>query len=67
MHWLMQFSEFVDFDVKDTQQFCDWPLAVIEGSLMDSMKVIRDIFGSKKMVLKQLSIKPAHVMKKTVV
>ncbi|CAL8382949.1 methionine synthase [Gadus morhua] len=41
------------------------PLHVIEGPLMDGMKVVGDLFGSGKMFLPQV-IKSARVMKKAV-
>ena len=58
-------SEFVDLDVEEARQFCDRPLDVIEGPLMDGMNVVGDLFGSGKMFLPQV-IKSARVMKKAV-
>ncbi|MFW5925362.1 MAG: methionine synthase [Myxococcota bacterium] len=58
----------VDFIVEDTEecrQKLDKPLHVIEGPLMDGMKVVGDLFGSGKMFLPQV-VKSARVMKKAV-
>ena len=41
------------------------PLDVIEGPLMDGMKVVGDLFGDGKMFLPQV-VKSARVMKKAV-
>ena len=41
------------------------PLRVIEGPLMDGMKVVGDLFGAGKMFLPQV-VKSARVMKKAV-
>ena len=41
------------------------PLEVIEGPLMDGMKVVGDLFGEGKMFLPQV-VKSARVMKKAV-
>ena len=41
------------------------PLEVIEGPLMDGMKVVGDLFGNGKMFLPQV-VKSARVMKKAV-
>jgi 5-methyltetrahydrofolate--homocysteine methyltransferase len=41
------------------------PLAVIEGPLMDGMRVVGDLFGAGKMFLPQV-VKSARVMKKAV-
>ncbi|HVS17003.1 MAG TPA: methionine synthase, partial [Planctomycetota bacterium] len=58
----------VDWIVEDTeearQQFAR-PLEVIEGPLMDGMKVVGDLFGAGKMFLPQV-VKSARAMKKTV-
>ncbi|KAJ1916021.1 hypothetical protein H4219_004010 [Mycoemilia scoparia] len=48
----------------DKQRF-PRPLNVIEGPLMDGMKIVGDLFGSGKMFLPQV-IKSARVMKKAV-
>jgi 5-methyltetrahydrofolate--homocysteine methyltransferase len=58
----------VDWIVEDTeearQQFAR-PLDVIEGPLMDGMKVVGDLFGAGKMFLPQV-VKSARAMKKAV-
>ena len=43
----------------------DRPLQVIEGPLMDGMKIVGDLFGAGKMFLPQV-VKSARVMKKAV-
>ena len=58
----------VDFVVEDTEearQQAARPLDVIEGPLMDGMKVVGDLFGSGKMFLPQV-VKSARVMKRSV-
>jgi len=57
-----------DFIEKDTQEAFDAlkaPLLVIEGPLMDGMKVVGELFGQGKMFLPQV-VKSARVMKKAV-
>ncbi len=58
----------VDFIVEDTEEArlaCSRPLEVIEGPLMDGMKVVGDLFGAGKMFLPQV-VKSARAMKKAV-
>ena len=58
----------VDFIVEDTEEArlaCARPLEVIEGPLMDGMKVVGDLFGAGKMFLPQV-VKSARAMKKAV-
>ncbi|NUT54051.1 MAG: dihydropteroate synthase, partial [Saccharothrix sp.] len=58
----------VDFIVEDTEEArlaAARPLDVIEGPLMDGMKVVGDLFGSGKMFLPQV-VKSARVMKRAV-
>ena len=58
----------VDFIVEDTEEArlaCARPLDVIEGPLMDGMKVVGDLFGAGKMFLPQV-VKSARAMKKAV-
>ncbi|TVR15629.1 MAG: methionine synthase [Planctomycetota bacterium] len=57
--------EFVDDDVEEARQSLGRPLDVIEGPLMDGMKVVGDLFGAGKMFLPQV-VKSARVMKKAV-
>jgi 5-methyltetrahydrofolate--homocysteine methyltransferase len=58
----------VDFIVDDTEearQQYPRPLQVIEGPLMDGMKIVGDLFGAGKMFLPQV-VKSARVMKRSV-
>ncbi|MGM1058609.1 methionine synthase [Saccharothrix sp. Mg75] len=58
----------VDHVVEDTEEArlqAKRPLDVIEGPLMDGMKVVGDLFGSGKMFLPQV-VKSARVMKRAV-
>ncbi|TKK86267.1 methionine synthase [Herbidospora galbida] len=58
----------VDFIIEDTEearQQSARPLDVIEGPLMDGMKIVGDLFGSGKMFLPQV-VKSARVMKRSV-
>ncbi|WP_131739824.1 methionine synthase [Actinomadura roseirufa] len=58
----------VDFIVEDTEEArarAARPLEVIEGPLMDGMKIVGDLFGSGKMFLPQV-VKSARVMKRSV-
>ena len=57
--------EFVDADTEEARQKYGRPLLVIEGPLMDGMKVVGDLFGAGKMFLPQV-VKSARVMKKSV-
>lgn len=54
--------------VEDTEEALEklgTPIAVIEGPLMDGMKIVGDLFGEGKMFLPQV-VKSARVMKKAV-
>jgi 5-methyltetrahydrofolate--homocysteine methyltransferase len=57
--------DFVEADTEEARQLLDRPLDVIEGPLMDGMKVVGDLFGSGKMFLPQV-VKSARVMKRSV-
>ncbi|MEM9400314.1 MAG: methionine synthase [Verrucomicrobiota bacterium] len=57
--------DFVDEDTEEARHMFDKPLHVIEGPLMDGMKVVGDLFGAGKMFLPQV-VKSARVMKKAV-
>ncbi len=59
------FVEYIDVDTEEALQVCGTPLAVIEGPLMDGMRVVGDLFGAGKMFLPQV-VKSARVMKKAV-
>ena len=58
-------TTFVDEDTEEARLQFDRPLEVIEGPLMDGMKVVGDLFGEGKMFLPQV-VKSARVMKKAV-
>ena len=57
--------DFIEEDTEEARQLMDRPLDVIEGPLMDGMKVVGDLFGSGKMFLPQV-VKSARVMKRSV-
>ena len=56
---------FVDADTEEARQKYGKPLTIIEGPLMDGMRVVGDLFGAGKMFLPQV-VKSARVMKKAV-
>ncbi len=55
----------IEKDTEEARQKLDKPLDVIEGPLMDGMKVVGQLFGDGKMFLPQV-VKSARVMKKAV-
>jgi 5-methyltetrahydrofolate--homocysteine methyltransferase len=57
--------EFIDIDTEEARAQLGTPLKVIEGPLMDGMKIVGDLFGAGKMFLPQV-VKSARVMKKAV-
>ena len=57
--------DFIEADVEEARQQFPRPLDVIEGPLMDGMKVVGDLFGAGKMFLPQV-VKSARAMKKAV-
>jgi 5-methyltetrahydrofolate--homocysteine methyltransferase len=57
--------DFIDVDVEEARQKYARPLEIIEGPLMDGMKVVGDLFGAGKMFLPQV-VKSARAMKKAV-
>ena len=57
--------DFVEQDVEEARLKLPRPLDVIEGPLMDGMKVVGDLFGAGKMFLPQV-VKSARAMKKAV-
>jgi 5-methyltetrahydrofolate--homocysteine methyltransferase len=57
--------DFVEADVEEARQKYPKPLDIIEGPLMDGMKVVGDLFGAGKMFLPQV-VKSARAMKKAV-
>lgn len=58
-------TEFIEEDVEEARQNFHRALEVIEGPLMDGMKVVGELFGEGKMFLPQV-VKSARVMKKAV-
>src|ERR1043165_2359022 len=52
-------------DTEEARKKYGKPLTIIEGPLMDGMRVVGDLFGSGKMFLPQV-VKSARVMKKAV-
>ncbi len=57
--------DFIEEDTEEARQKAERPLHVIEGPLMDGMKVVGDLFGEGKMFLPQV-VKSARVMKRAV-
>ncbi len=57
--------DFIEQDTEEARQQLPRPLQVIEGPLMDGMKVVGDLFGAGKMFLPQV-VKSARVMKRSV-
>jgi 5-methyltetrahydrofolate--homocysteine methyltransferase len=57
--------EFIEEDVEEARQAAARPLDVIEGPLMDGMKIVGDLFGSGRMFLPQV-VKSARAMKRAV-
>jgi len=58
-------DQFVDVDVEEALTKYSRPIEIIEGPLMDGMKVVGTLFGEGKMFLPQV-VKSARVMKKAV-
>jgi len=57
--------DFIEIDVEEARQKYARPLDIIEGPLMDGMKVVGDLFGAGKMFLPQV-VKSARAMKRAV-
>src|SRR6185436_12105860 len=57
--------DFTEMDVEEARQKYPRPLDVIEGPLMDGMKVVGELFGAGKMFLPQV-VKSARAMKRAV-
>ncbi len=57
--------DFIEEDVEEARAKYPRPLDIIEGPLMDGMKVVGDLFGAGKMFLPQV-VKSARAMKKAV-
>ncbi len=58
-------ADFIEADTEQARQRAQRPLDVIEGPLMEGMKVVGDLFGAGKMFLPQV-VKSARVMKRAV-
>ncbi len=56
---------YIEADTEEARRGFERPLELIEGPLMDGMRVVGDLFGSGKMFLPQV-VKSARVMKKSV-
>src|SRR5688572_8948168 len=57
--------EFIEQDVEEARLATPRPLDVIEGPLMDGMRIVGDLFGAGKMFLPQV-VKSARAMKHAV-
>ena len=57
--------DFIEADVEEARRQYPEPLHVIEGPLMDGMKVVGELFGAGKMFLPQV-VKSARAMKRAV-
>ncbi len=57
--------DFIEADTEEARQKFARPLEVIEGPLMDGMKIVGDLFGAGKMFLPQV-VKSARAMKRAV-
>ena len=57
--------DFIEEDTEEARAASARPLDVIEGPLMDGMKIVGDLFGSGKMFLPQV-VKSARAMKRAV-
>jgi 5-methyltetrahydrofolate--homocysteine methyltransferase len=57
--------DFIEADTEEARQLAERPLDVIEGPLMDGMKIVGDLFGSGRMFLPQV-VKSARAMKRSV-
>jgi 5-methyltetrahydrofolate--homocysteine methyltransferase len=58
-------TDFIEADVEEARKQYERPLDVIEGPLMQGMKVVGDLFGAGKMFLPQV-VKSARAMKQAV-
>jgi 5-methyltetrahydrofolate--homocysteine methyltransferase len=57
--------DFIEADVEEARQKYPRPLSIIEGPMMNGMKIVGDLFGAGKMFLPQV-VKSARVMKRGV-
>ena len=58
-------ADHIEADTEEARQLTARALDVIEGPLMDGMKIVGDLFGAGKMFLPQV-VKSARVMKRAV-
>jgi 5-methyltetrahydrofolate--homocysteine methyltransferase len=58
-------TDFIEADTEEARRKLPRPLHVIEGPLMDGMRVVGDLFGAGKMFLPQV-VKSARAMKRAV-
>ncbi|MCH2103772.1 MAG: methionine synthase [Planctomycetes bacterium] len=58
-------TDYIEDDTEEARIALGKPLSVIEGPLMDGMRVVGDLFGAGKMFLPQV-VKSARAMKKSV-
>ena len=57
--------DFIEADVEEARRQYGRPIEIIEGPLMDGMKIVGELFGAGKMFLPQV-VKSARAMKKAV-
>ena len=57
--------DFIEADTEEARRARERPLDVIEGPLMDGMRIVGDLFGSGRMFLPQV-VKSARAMKRAV-
>jgi len=57
--------DFIEEDTEEARHTVERPLQVIEGPLMDGMRIVGDLFGEGKMFLPQV-VKSARAMKRAV-
>ena len=57
--------DFIEVDTEEARAKYGRPLTVIEGPLMDGMKIVGELFGAGKMFLPQV-VKSARAMKRAV-
>ena len=58
-------NDYIDQDTEELRSKVKKPLEIIEGTLMDGMNIVGDLFGAGKMFLPQV-VKSARVMKQSV-
>ncbi len=57
--------DFIEVDTEEARKKYERPLSVIEGPLMNGMRIVGDLFGQGKMFLPQV-VKSARAMKRSV-